>query len=131
MQNTLNKSRISHAAWLVNLDEVQSRLTSLKGNSKPSEPEDKRIHIETHRPKRRTLNQSRRTKDRFLRENKLLMYALRQNKNVATPPLENYADNPLATIYLFMNKELTFPFIKGMSAIALSLPIYAKLPWWV
>lgn len=58
--------------------------------------------VETHRPKRRTLNQSKRTNDRFLRENKLLMYALRQNKNVATPPLENYVDNPLATFYRFM-----------------------------
>jgi len=75
------------------LDEVQSRLTSLRGDSKPSEPEAKTMPVETHRPKRRTLNQSRRTSERFLRENRLLMYALRQNKNVATPPLENYTDS--------------------------------------
>jgi primosomal protein N'' len=91
-------------------DELQSRLKSLRGNSNPSESEVKTmLKVETHPPKRRTLNQSRRTNDRFLRENKLLMCALRQNKNVATPPLENYADNLLATIHRFTESATHIP----------------------
>lgn len=44
----------------------------------------------TYRPNTLHLSQSVATSVRFRSENRVLRYALRQNKNVATPPVANF-----------------------------------------
>lgn len=59
------------------------------------------------------LTQSKHTNTRFLVLKHILKYALRQNKNVIVPP------------------DAKFPLSQLTSATAFSLPMYARLPWWL
>ena len=67
----------------------------------------------TSLPKHFAFTQSRITKTRFLVLKHMLKYALLQNKYVNAPPLAK------------------FPLSQLISATAFSLPMYAKLPWWL
>ena len=102
-----------------------------KDGRAPSRKEHGNIVLEqvTHRPKNLVRIQSPATSALFRSEKSVLRYALRQNRNVATPPLVHYYGewDHMVGLASARNSDVRTSRPKmGSSAIALSEPMYLQ-----